>query len=97
MTWLDEIDGYSQRARIYNEIESGSTYPETEMERMARVLREQNRHLADVKVWAEHAGLHLIDIDDPILEELRLQARRSWENMSNEAKELLHDTKDFQT
>jgi hypothetical protein len=39
--------GYNQRARLHNEIESRSIYPETENEHLARVIRELKHVMMD--------------------------------------------------
>ena len=63
--------------------------------RMARVIRELVGHIEDVKAWAEHAGIYLVDGmagDDPVLARLCKEAFESWNNLSPDTKELLDES-----
>ena len=80
--WLDEIEG-----NLFMVRDVGTRQ---KMERMARVLRELAGHIKDVKAWATHAGIHLVEFEnDVVMERLCTTAGDSWENLSDDAKELL--------
>jgi len=92
MTWLDEIEEGSRRAREALGRLPKMSNKESAYERMARVIRELTNHLEDTINWAKHAGLYLIDGvpgSDPILEQKRLTAAKSWDNLSPDVKELM--------
>lgn len=76
MTWLDEIESDIAECGYVGEC-------------MARVIRELVGHIKEVKAWAEHAGFYLVEIDDIMLMQLCDKARDSWENMSEDTKELI--------
>ena len=93
MSWLSEIDPFIVQGSIFKQCAFcdgvGEHLEGCEFERMARVIRELVGHIKEVKAWAEHAGFYLVEIDDIMLMQLCDKARDSWENMSEDTKELI--------
>jgi len=88
MTWLDEIVREDAiRKTIVTKL-YGSP-PETDRERMARVIRELGTYIK-----ASHAVEEAcLDFNPANIKELREARKQAWDDMSDDAKELVKDGK----
>ncbi len=84
--WLSGVEKFSAELRRTNELESRVRHPETERERMARVLRELGQSTG-----------RLIEIIDALMRdefvpiEFAIKFENVRENLSDDAKEIVED------
>ena len=94
MSWLRGVENRQRDKYLRGEIIERLALDQAieDGERMARVIRELAGHIQDVRAWAKHAGIYLVEGDvqcDIVLEDLRKRAADSWDNLSSDSKDIV--------